>query len=99
MPKITIEFDLPEGQAIPDSSDIARLTDPEWIASWWHISDIHMQANIAEGIDSDEADEITDEEAQEVLRLMNKYHDSEEGINWGVIDSWVDHVKEKRVKK
>jgi len=27
---------------------------------------------------------------------MSKYHDSEVGINWEVIQSWIDHVKEKR---
>lgn len=72
------------------------LSNPDWIASWWHISDVHQQAN---GGDSDEAEEIADEEAREVLRLADKYHDAEEGINWGVIESWIDHVKDERKER
>ena len=40
MPKVMIEIDLPEGQAIPDARDIVRLTDPDWLASWWSIDDV-----------------------------------------------------------
>lgn len=95
--KITIQFEVAnEHEAEKLKRYAEMLNDSDWIASWWHISDIHMQANIAEGIDSDEANEITDEEAREVLRLANKYHDSEQGINWNVIDSWIDHVKAQR---
>jgi hypothetical protein len=75
---------------------LAMLSNPEWIASYWHISDVHMHANILEGIDSDEPDEITDDEAREVLRLADKYHDSEQGINWDVLEGWIDHVKQQR---
>jgi hypothetical protein len=95
--KVMIEVDIPEGRSIADAvGAVKRAFDPDWIASWWHISDIHTQANILEGIDSDEADEITDEEAREVLRLMDKYHDCEVGLNWDVIESWIDQVKEQR---
>ena len=92
--RVTIEFELPEGQAIPDPLDIARLTDPNWLASWWHISDVHLQAN--DDGENDEADEITDDEAREVLRLIAKHHDSNVGINWDVIDASTDYVKEQR---
>jgi len=95
--KVTIEIDLPKGVTKAEAEGaVKRAFDPDWIASWWHISDVHTQANIVEGSDSDEAEEITDEEAREVLRLMNKYHDSEVGLNWDVIDSWIDHVKKLR---
>ena len=92
-----IEVDIPEGRSVAEAvGAVKRAFDPDWISSWWHISDIHTQANIVEGSDSDEAEEITDEEAREVLRLMNKYHDSEVGINWDVIDHWIDHIKAQR---
>jgi hypothetical protein len=94
--KVMIELNIAEGQAIPDAIDIARLTDPDWVASWWHISDIHGQAN---GWGEDEASDITDDEAREVLRLLEKYHDSNSGINWEVIDGWIDHVKSLRKEK
>ena len=63
------------------------------MAEWWHISDVHSCAN---GWDDDEADEITDSEARDVLRLVNKYHDCEIGINWDLIDSYIDEVKAQR---
>lgn len=95
--KMMIEVDIPAGRSVAEAvGAVKRAFDPDWIASWWHISDIHTQANIVEGSDSDEAEEITDEEAREVLRLMNKYHDSEVGINWDVIENWIDHVKAQR---
>lgn len=93
----TISVNLPAGMSADEfARRVAMISNPEWIASWWHISDVHMHANILEGIDSDEADEITDNEAREVLRLADKYHNSELGINWDVLESWIDHVKQNR---
>ena len=98
--KTMIEVDIPEGKTVSEAIDaVEKCFDPDWIASWWHISDIHIQANIAEGIDSDEADEITDEQAREVLRLMDKNHDSNIGINWETIDVWIDIVKNQTKEK
>jgi len=84
--KVVVEFDLPEGQAIPDPRDIVRLTDPDWHADWWHISDIQENSSI----------DITDEEAREVLYTMAKYSDCNVGINWDSISVWTDWVIEKR---
>jgi hypothetical protein len=91
--KVTIELDLPDGQAIPKVEDIMRLTDPNWISDWWHISDVHDKANEWE---EDDDNVLTDEEAREVLRVTKKYHDSEEGINWEVLEANIDHVKHHR---
>lgn len=91
MPKVTIKIDLPEGQAIPSADDIARLTNPDWIASWWHIDDVKEQY-----LGDEEYSKLTDEEAREVLRLADKYHDCENGLNWEVFDSWAEHVKAQR---
>jgi hypothetical protein len=91
MPKMMIEIDLPDGQAIPDPRDIVRLTDPDWMANWWSIWDVKEQ------YDGDgEYSELTDNEARLVLGLAEKNHDSEVGINWEVLDFWIDHVKAKR---
>jgi len=98
--KAMIEVDIPAGKTIAEAQGaVKRAFDPDWISSWWHISDVHMHANILEGVDNDEAEEITDEEAREVLRLMDKYHDCEIGLNWEVIEHWIDHVKELRRKR
>jgi len=95
--KTLIEVDIPAGRSASEAiAAVKRAFDPDWIASWWHISDVHTQANIVEGIDSDDADEITDVQAREVLWLADKYHDSTVGINWGVLDFWIDHVKAQR---
>ena len=94
MPKLTIEIDLPEGQLPPDPRDVLRLTDPNWLASWWHIDDVKGQAN---GWDKEDTEHsITDEEAREILRLADKYHNCEVGINWDVLDHWIDHLKAQR---
>jgi hypothetical protein len=97
--KVTIEVDIPEGQAIPSANDIARLADPDWVASWWHMSDVK---DCADGWkDEDEpsdAEALTDEEAREVLRLAEKYHDCEEGINWNVLKGWIYHIQALRKK-
>lgn len=93
----TITVEIPAGMSAAEFKNrLAMISNPEWIASWWHISDVHIHANILEGIDSDEADEITDDEAREVLRLADKYHDAGQGINWDVLEGWIDHVKQNR---
>ena len=95
--KVTIEIDLPKGVTKAEAEGaVKRAFDPDWIASWWHISDIHSVANES---GEDEANEITDDEAREVLRLMHKEHDSNIGINWETIEVWVDIVKQHRKKK
>jgi hypothetical protein len=83
--KVIVEFDLPEGQAIPDPRDIVRLTDPDWHSEWWHIEDVQSVA-----------EDLTDEEAREVLCIMAKKNDSNIGINWASIEAWADWVREER---
>jgi hypothetical protein len=92
--KVTIEIDLPKGVSKAEAEGaLKQYFDPDWMSSWWHISDVHTIANQS---GEDEADEITDEEAREVLKLMEKNHDSNIGINWETIDLWVDIVKKQR---
>ena len=83
--KVMIEIDLPEGQAIPDPRDIVRLTDPDWHADWWHIEDVQSVA-----------EDLSDDEAREVLRIMDRKSDANVGINWDSIDAWADWVREER---
>jgi hypothetical protein len=83
--KVIVEFDLPEGQAIPDPRDIVRLTSPDWHCDWWHISDVQSVA-----------EDLTDDDAREVLRYMNKYSDCNVGINWETIEVWADIVRKER---
>ena len=84
--KVVVEFDLPEGQAIPDPRDIVRLTSPDWITDWWHISDVQ------ESVDG----EMTDEECREVLNQVERYKDTNIGINWEVIRYYAGEVLDER---
>ena len=77
--KVTIEIDLPEGQAMPEVSDILTLTSPDWHIEKWHISDVQ-----------EDNEWVTDDQAREVLKWMNKYHDANIGINWDFISAVVE---------
>ena len=78
--KVTIEFELPDGQAIPKVEDILTLTSPDWHIEKWHISDVQCVH-----------DWVTDDQAREVLMWMNKYHDANIGINWDFIQSVIEN--------
>ena len=86
--KVMIEVDIPDGWKIPQPEDVKRLVDPDWMSSWWHTDDVIEQA--------EPDNQLTIEEAREILRLMDKYHDCEVGLNWDVIDAWIDHVVAQR---
>jgi len=95
--KITIEFEVEnEHQAEGLRRRAEMLNSPNWISSWWSISDVHCHANYQEDIEHDDAEVLTDDEARKVLRLADKYHDADEGINWEVLDGWIDEVKRTR---
>ena len=83
--KVVVEFDLPEGQAIPDPRDIVRLTSPDWHAEWWHIEDVQS-----------ENPDLDDDEAREVLNIMAHKADCNIGINWDSINVWADWVRDLR---
>jgi hypothetical protein len=85
MPKVIVEFDLPEGQAIPDPLSIVQLTSPDWHSEWWHIEDV-------QGV----AEDLTDDDARKVLRYMKKYSDCNVGINWETIKDWANIVRGQR---
>ena len=90
MNKITVE--IPAGMSAEEfSRRIEMISSPDWVASWWHIDDV------TDCCDWQEFD-LTDDDAREVLRLADKYHDSENGINWAVLQSWVDHIVKQKEK-
>jgi hypothetical protein len=93
MKKITIEIEVPEDfNAINTSSliyDAEKLASGDWLASWWHISDVQERAE-------ENGDTLSDEEAREVLACIDKYHDCEVGINWYSMDVHIDNVVNER---
>lgn len=89
-----IEVDIPSGRSVAEAEMAVKMVfDPNWVAEWWHIDDIIEQDN---GAEDEPYSDLTEDEAREVLRLMTKEHDCEVGINWDVIDAWIEHVKAKR---
>jgi hypothetical protein len=50
----------------------------------WHIDDV-------KSID----DSLTDDQCRAVLGMAERKHDANEGINWQVLDIWIDYIKEK----
>ena len=85
--KVMIEIDLPDGQKIPTSEDILRLTSPDWISDWWHISDVN---------DTCDGEDLSDAECREVLRRAKKGVDSNICLNWETFEYLVDAVKGER---
>lgn len=83
--KVVIEIEIPDGQDLPDPRDIVRLTSPDWHCDWWHYSDVQSVA-----------EDLSDDEAREVLCLMHKYGDCNVGINWDSIGEWADWVRAER---
>jgi len=77
---------LAVGQAVPSAQMVERLTSPDWIASWWHIDDVK------ECVDYD----LTDDQAREVLHQADMSYDSNQGINWEVLQTIADRVKEMK---
>ena len=55
----------------------------------WCIDDVHEKASRSD-------EELTDDEAREVLRLTKHYHNAEIGINWDVLGVWIDEVISER---
>lgn len=69
-----------------------RFIDGEVIASTWDIDDVKSLQDDED--EFDESERITDDEAKEVLQMANDNHDATVGINWDVLQSHLDHVRE-----
>ena len=90
MPKAMIEVDIPNGRSVAEAElAVKRAFDPDWMAEWWHIDDVIEQA---EG----NGEQLTIDEARDVLAMVNRKHDCNIGINWDVIDYWIDQIVEER---
>ena len=78
--KVTIEFELPDGQEVPKVEDIIALTSPDWYTERWHIDDIKN------------CRKMTDDQARDVIEMMYKHHDCNVGTNWEYIETMIDFV-------
>ena len=76
----TITVQIPDHMTESEfASQIARLTSPDWLASWWSIEDVQYQRP-----------DLDDDQAREVLRLVDRRHDANIGINWDFIRDIAD---------
>jgi len=64
----------------------------------WGIEDVKtcIEDN---GIKFNEDNELTDIECFEVLKLIERQHDSSEGITWEIIDWGIRYLYNERIKK
>ena len=93
MAKVMIEVEIPAGRSIAEAKQaVAMKFDPDWMAEWWHSDDVIEQAE-------NSGEQLTYEEAREVLRLMDKYHDCNNGHSWDSMDSWIEQVVGQREKE
>ena len=56
-----------------------RLATRDWLASWWHVSDVY---DIADSIGI----EVDSNQAADILEIVGRNEDSEVGINHEVIE-------------
>jgi hypothetical protein len=88
--KVIIEIELPDGQSIPSTYDIVRLTSPDWHCDWWHVDDVaEFYAGDGEYIT------FTEQESREVLELIAQYNTPEIGICWDSINEWQSQIYDK----
>lgn len=87
-----IEIDVPEGRSVSEAEIAVKMAfNPDWVAEWWHIDDVAMQAE-------DHGENLTEEECRDVLAMVIRKHDCNIGINWEVIDYWIDEIVKEREK-
>jgi hypothetical protein len=66
------------------------------IAIVWCIEDIR---NVEENKEIPEEDRLTDVECRDVLSYLRNKHDATIGINWDVLEFWMDEVRSQRKGK
>jgi hypothetical protein len=84
--QITIEIpDDTPANMIERLKDYApRLATRDWLASWWHISDVY---DIADSIGI----ELDSNQAADILKIVGRNEDSEIGINRDVIEFTIEN--------
>ncbi len=70
---------------------IDDLINGDMIASYWTIDDVKSLQGDED--DFTEEERITDEEARQVLKAADHYHDATIGINWEVLQAHLDMVR------
>jgi hypothetical protein len=66
--------------------EINRIFSPDWIALWWHVSDVQESAE----------NHMDLADAREILEEIKYRHDANEGVNWDVINYYVGEWRKEQ---
>lgn len=90
MPKVTIEVDIPDESKIDEAIyAVKKHFSPDWMCEWWHIDDVIEQAE-------NHDEQLTEDEARDVLTFMEHFHDCNYGHTWDSMDSAIDIILQQR---
>ena len=65
----------------------------------WAVDDIKFRIETLHVVLPDDGyDKLTEEDAKEILWRIDSKHDATIGINWDVIDFWIDEHKNEKEK-
>ena len=78
--------------AVKQAVECMQKSWEDKIAIVWCVEDVKTMTTTAEDMDTSDS-WMTDEEAMTILRYMRRKHDAEIGINWTVIQHYVDELK------
>lgn len=67
---------------------------PDSISITWTIDDVKEVD--ADRCDPSGEDPLTDDECRKVLWLADQNHDANIGINWDVLEVWIDQLRAER---
>ena len=63
----------------------------------WGVEDVKMRIDELKAIlPENDYDKLTEEDAKEILWRISAKHDATIGINWDVIDFWIDEHKNEK---
>jgi hypothetical protein len=88
MKTMRVFIEVPEGvtkDAVQSVLD--RAFSPDWISLHWHISDVQ------ECVGNDYSP-MSDDDAREILRAIERRHDANHGVTWDTINCYVDMWRE-----
>jgi hypothetical protein len=88
--------------AVKQAAECMQKSWEDKIAIVWCVEDVKSMATIRGPFPANSTitdSWMTDEEAMEILRYMRRKHDAEIGINWTVIQHYVDELKYEKEQK
>lgn len=84
--------------AIKQAVECMQKSWEDKIAVVWCVHDVKSMTIAGSDLDAEDS-WMTDEEARDILREMDNRHDASIGINWDVIEVYVDDLKYEKERK